>query len=168
MSAPTTPPATGGVSGPPEDASRTVELFVRSLSPSDDGGHAETVLGALDAAPAVDDHAVHVWGDAVSLDPPLADTDHARFVLDRVAAFREWAEGRDAELVGFETRETHCRFTDHDCRVLSLPAVVLAEYTDDGLRRVAPCRTDDGVVSVGDRVERLADRGAESETLVAD
>jgi hypothetical protein len=156
MSVPTSP-ATGDGTPPGTGGAYTVELFVRSLSPSHDGGHAETVLRGLDALETVlDDYTVHVWGGAVGLDGPLAETDHARFVLDRVSTFREWASANDVSLLGFETRESHCEFTGQDCRALSLPAVTLAEFHDEELVGVTPCRTADGVHNVGDRIEELA------------
>jgi len=135
----------------------TVELFVRSLAPSDDCGHAEAVIRRLDdLADRPLEYEVHVWGEAVGLEPPLADTDPARFVLDRVASFREWAERNDAELVGFEARETRCEFTDSHLRLLSLPTVVLATYRNDDLVGVAPVRTPDGTVSVEEYLDRVA------------
>lgn len=156
MSVPTSP-VTGDGTPPGTGGEYTVELFVRSLSPTDDGGHAETVLHGLDALETVlDDYTVHVWGDAVGLDGPLAETDHAQFVCERVSEFREWAAANDVSLLGFETRESHCEFTGQDCRALSLPAAALAEFHEADLVGVTPCRTAEGVHSVGDRIEELA------------
>lgn len=151
----------------PADADRTVELFVRSLSPSDDGGHAETVLRGLDAVEDdLDGHSVHVWGDAVGLDGPLAETDHAEFVLDRVSRFREWATAQGLDLVGYDTREVDCRFTDTQRRKLSLPAVALAEYHDGNLAAVTPCRTDEGLHRVADHLDDIRERAAEEPRVV--
>jgi hypothetical protein len=162
---PTARPATGSDGAVP---ARTVELFVRALSPAGDGGCAEAAverLERLDGGPLTG-YTVHVWGEAVGLDAPLAGTDHARFVLDRVGEFRDWTARTGADLIGFETRETDCRLTDRCYRLLSLPTVALAEYRDGDLVGVAPRRTDDGQVTVADHLDDLAaDR---SEPLVAD
>jgi hypothetical protein len=136
-----------GTDRPPVTA---VHLFVRSLSPDSDGGRVEELVAQLDDLDEAIDTTVHIWGDAVGLEGPLAETPPARFVLDEVADFRDWAARHGAELVGFETRETAYAFTDRNCRLLSLPTVALAATRGDELVGVAPVQVDDDHVTVDD------------------
>lgn len=137
-----------------------VDLFVRSLSPDGDAGHAEAIVERLADLPDSVGVTVHVWGEAVGLDGPLATTEPSRFVLDRVASFRDWAAAHDAELLGFVTRETDCVFTDHRYRTLSLPDVALAATRGDELVGLAPVRTEDGCVSVDDLLDTIVPAAA--------
>ncbi|WP_276258429.1 HTH domain-containing protein [Haloglomus litoreum] len=127
-----------------------VHLFVRSLSPDVDGGRVEEIVARLDDLAEPIDATVHVWGNAVGLEGPLAKTPSARFVLEEVADFRDWADRNGAELVGFETREANCAFTDRNCRMLCLPTVALAATHGDDLVAVAPVRLDGDLVTVDD------------------
>lgn len=132
-----------------------VHLFVRSLSPDADGGRVEELVARLDDLAEPIDTTIHVWGDAVGLDEPLAGAPPARFVLQEVADFRDWAARNGAELVGFETREANCAFTDHECRMLSLPTVTLAVTRGDDLVGVAPVRVGDDLVTVDDLLDAV-------------
>jgi hypothetical protein len=68
-----------------------LQVFVRSLAPNGGADRQRTVLDRLDKLTERDciaDYEVAVWGDAVARDSPLAETDAARSILDRIAAFR--------------------------------------------------------------------------------
>jgi len=136
-----------------------VHLFVRSLSPDGDGGRVEELVARLDDLAEPIDTTIHVWGDAVGLEGPLAEALPARFVLGEVADFRDWAARNGAELVGFETRETACAFTDRECRSLSLPTVALAAIRDGDLVGVAPVRVGGDLVSVEDLLDSVEPAG---------
>jgi hypothetical protein len=136
-----------------------VHLFVRSLSPDGDGGRVEELVGRLDGLAEPIDTTVHVWGDAVGLEGSLARTPSARFVLEEVADFRDWAASNGAEPVGFETREANCAFTDRDCRMLSLPTVAAAATNGDDLVGVAPVRVGDDLVTVEDLLDAVVPAG---------
>lgn len=145
--------------GTDHPAVTAVHLFVRSLSPDGDGGRVEELVARLDDLAEPIDTTVHVWGDAVGLDGPLARTPSARFVLEEVAEFRDWAARNGAELVGFETREANCAFTDRNCRMLSLPTVALAATRGDDLVGVAPVRVGDDLVTVADLLDAVVPAG---------
>lgn len=136
-----------------------VHLFVRSLSPDGDGGRVEELVARLDDLAEPIDTTVHIWGDAVGLEGPLAETSAGRFVLEEVADFRDWAARNGAELVGFETHETACAFTDRECRLLSLPTVALAATRGDDLVGVAPVRVDGDLVTVDDLLAAVVPTG---------
>jgi hypothetical protein len=136
-----------------------IHLFVRSLSPDGDGGRVEELVARLDDLADPIDTTVHVWGDAVGLEGPLADAPPARFVLQEVAGFRDWSARNGAELVGFETRETACAFTDRESRLLSLPTVALAAIRDGDLVGVAPVRTGGDLVTVEDLLTAVRPAG---------
>lgn len=136
---------------------RRVELFVRSLSgasrtPAND--HLETLRSLADNGAF--DLTVSVWGREVELKTAVARTAPGRHVLDRVAAFRSWAEEEGVDLEPFfRTREVHSDLTGQTYTTLVLPATCLAEYRGDELVRVAPFATGTAVHSVADHVDRL-------------
>jgi hypothetical protein len=136
-----------------------VHLFVRSLSPDGDGGRVEELVARLDDLAEPIDTTVHIWGDAVGLEGPLAEAPSGRFILQEVADFHDWAARNGAELVGFETHETACAFTDRECRLLSLPTVALAATRGDDLVGVAPVRVGDGLVTVDDLLDAVVPSG---------
>ena len=138
--------------------SRRVELFVRSLSPQSGRSPAVTQLEGLRALAdeGAIDLSVSVWGREVGLSTTAARTDAGQFVLDRVAAFREWADARGVCVESFfETREVESELTGESYTALLLPMVCLAEYRDEKLRHVAPYTTDSAVHTVADRVTAL-------------
>ena len=137
---------------------RRVELFVRSLSPQSGRSPGTTQLHRLRrlADEGVVDLSVSVWGREVGLSTTAARTDAGEFVLDRVAAFREWADEHDVCVEAFfETREVDSGLTGESYTALVLPAACLAEYRDGGLVHVAPYTTDTAVHTVADRVSAL-------------
>jgi hypothetical protein len=143
-----------------DPSSRRVELFVRSLSPAPARSPVDDHLRRLRALAAdgsVADLSVDVWGREVGLSTTAARTDAGVHVLDRVAAFRAWAERRDVSLdLFFETRAVGAGLTGEPHTALVLPVCCLAEYDDDdGLVHVAPYATETAVHSVSDRIRAL-------------
>lgn len=139
----------------------TAELFVRSLAPHGARQRQERIVERLDVlvdSGVLQDWQLRIWGEAVRPDGPTSRTETARFVLGRVAAFREWADAAGVSLDPFLVEQTvDCVFTDEHCRVVSLPALALAEYEDGTLRHVAPHTTDDGQCTVIERLDTLPD-----------
>ena len=140
----------------------SVELFVRSLSPSD-GPVARNVyrLRALESRDRIERGRVVVWGREIDLSQTVRTSAPGRFFLDRVATFRSWAADRDVTIEPFfGTREVHCSITGEEYATLTLPVCCLAEYHDGSLQHVVP--HSDGRVSCGveDRLATLAEGDA--------
>lgn len=134
----------------------SVELYVRSLSPTGAQETQEAVLERLDVLAqnsAIRDYSVHVWGKQVDRE---GTTPADRSVLERVEVFEEWSERAGATLPSFyETREASSLFAQETNTRLVLPMVCLAEYRDDELRHVAPCVEDGAACTVEDRLDTL-------------
>jgi hypothetical protein len=137
-----------------------VELHVRSLAPRAGGHRQERVIDRLDrleAAGHIDEVTVDVWGRQVSLSSAAARTDAGRYVLDRVASVREWADETGRSVASFfETRRVESEITDEEYVALVLPTLTLAEYRDGDLAHVAPCSDGGEVTTVSDRLDVLA------------
>ena len=144
----------------PTDPPR-VELFVRSLSPDATRSPATEQLQRLRRLDqqGVVDLTVSVWGREIGLSTTATRTDTGQYVLDRVAAFRDWADREGVSVEAFfETREVQSSFTGESYTALVLPTCCLAEYREEKLLHVAPYTTGDAVHSVADRLSRLEDR----------
>lgn len=142
-------------------ANRTVRLFVRSGSPTGARGRPSEVVDRLETLRRegiVCDYSVSVWGREVGLSRPTAESGDGRAVLERVAALRSWAAEAGVELDGFQRRETTAP-TGETYTVLTLPAVVLAEYTDGELSSVVPHSANGRSQTVDDRLEALSSAG---------
>lgn len=139
-----------------------VELFVRSLSPSEARNPVDSQLQRLRTLRTNEDVAdlsVSVWGREVGLSSTAVRTDAGEFVLERVAAFREWADRRGVSLEPFfESREVRSELTGEEYATLVLPVSCMAEYEDGRLVHVAPHAADDAVCTVADRIDRLEER----------
>lgn len=141
--------------GTPDE--RRLELYVRSLAsgatPAAD--HADRVR-ALARDGRVADADVLVWGEEVGLSTTAFRTRVGKAILDRVAAFRAWADDRGATMEPFfETRSVTGTVTGESYTSIRLPVACLAEYADGELVHVAPYRAGDGTCSVGDRLRYL-------------
>lgn len=146
-----------------ESGAHTVELYVRSLSPGSHHATREELLGTLadlEASGRIDAHSVHVWGRQVVPDSAAGRTEPGRFIQDRIAAFREWADDRGVTLRSLAgTREVRSAFTDETYTARVLPEVVLAEYRGDDLQFVAPCVDGETTHTVADRLAAIAETG---------
>lgn len=143
----------------------TADLFVRSLSPVGARGRPPEAierLRSLVEAGTIDDYGVTAWGKEVDLSSDAALEERERLVLDRVAELRSWAAERDVALDAFDRREVST-LTGERHTVLTLPVMVLVESVGGEPVCVAPCTTDDGVLTVEDRLESLEVRDADSE-----
>lgn len=138
-----------------------VELWVRSFSPAGiERAHRDAIdrLDELVEAGVLDDYSVRLWSTEVGLSTTAARTDRAQVVLDRVAAFRKWADRRDRTLEPFfGTREATSSVTGETYTAQVLPIRALAEYRGGDLAFVAPSAAGDAMTSVGGRLSALAD-----------
>jgi len=148
---------------------RTLELFVRSLSPGETGGvdHARRAR-TLAATGRVADASVTVWGEEVGLSTTAIRTPMGRAILDRVAELRSWADDRDVTMVPFfESRDVTSEMTGESYTAMRLPVSCLAEYVDGELVHVAPYTDGTAVHSVDDRLAHLEPRENPSEGATA-
>jgi hypothetical protein len=142
-----------------------VDLFVRSLSPVGARGRParaiERLRGLVEAG-TIDEYSVTVWGKEVELSSETAVEEGEDLVLDRVAEFRSWAAERGVALDALERREVST-VTGETHTVLALPVMVLVESIGDEIGCVTPCTTEEGVLTVGDRLGSLEGRGEGSD-----
>lgn len=146
--------------------SHTLELFVRSLSSSATGVRIESIIEQLDRLQAddlLDDYTVTVWGERVSTDPVITQTDKGAFIRHRIEEFRQWANENDIVLEGgFETRTIHSAITNETYEFITLPCQVLTARRNGSLEWIAPSsRVGSPVTTVRDRLIALGYNGFE-------
>ncbi|WP_254271863.1 HTH domain-containing protein [Haloarcula marina] len=136
-----------------------IELYVRSLLP--DGAHdrQEAVLDRLERLDREDEIAgynVIVWGKQIAPESAAANTEEGKYILNRVAEFRQWALSNNVSLESFyQTTDVDSEATDDAYRAMVLPVMGLAEYHESELAHVAPCTDGDVVHSIVDRLDRI-------------
>ena len=136
----------------------SVHLFVRSLSPSGARDRPSTIVDRLETLVDeghISEYHVSVWGKEVELATSATTHDDGQTILEHVAAFRSWADDRRVTLEGFQQREV-TTLTGETHAVLTLPVIVLAEYSNGELLRVAPYSDDDRIHTVDDRLAAFA------------
>lgn len=152
-------------------SSRTLELFVRSLSPSVMGVRIDDVIEHIDrlhADECFDEYTVTVWGERISTRSATARTNEGAFIRSRIIEFRRWAHKHDVTLAGgFKTRTQHSHITGETHEFITLPSVVLAARCDGSLEWIVSSSHDDGITSVWERLSALA-RSARSRTREVD
>ena len=132
-----------------------IELFVRSLAPSEGREGQERAIELLDALDERDRIAgfeLVVSGDCVCPSLRAARTAPGRRLLGRYREFERWAAERDRTLVGFERREVDSALRAEPVTGISFPRLALAEYRGDALAFVAPSRTEGSVATVLERL----------------
>jgi len=133
-----------------------VELYLRSLAPTETREHQEAVvetLQSLEADGRLAGFEVALCGECVCPESSTADTAVGRRLLRRYEAFEEWADERDRELVGFRERDTESLLTETTVTGIVFPQMVLAEYCEGRLDFVAPSRDGTDQTTVRDRLE---------------
>jgi hypothetical protein len=144
-----------------EEATGHGELYVGSLRP--DGAHErqEAVieqLERLDRDDQIEDFSVIVWGKQVARESAAAHTEEGKYILNRVAEFKQWALSNNVSLESFyQTTEVESEVTDDAYSAMVLPIMGLAEYQEGELVHVAPCTKGDVVHTIVDRLDRLED-----------
>ena len=135
-----------------------IELYVRSLVPNGAHERQEAVierLETLDQHDDIADFSVIVWGKQVARESAAAHTEEGKYILNRVAEFKQWALSNNVSLESFyQTTEIESELTD-DYSAMVLPVMGLAEYHGGELQHVAPCTKGDVVHTIMDRLERL-------------
>lgn len=146
------------------------ELFVRSLLPEAARSHQQSITGrvrSLAEDGQFTDHSVTVWGKQLPATTVETETTVGRLAHERIGAFREWATVNDRSLSpAFTVRTVDAELLGERYRALVVPQVLLAEYDDEAIQCVTPHATDDGVVSVTDRLTRLESGTAATFTTV--
>ena len=154
-----------------------IELYVRSLLPDGAGARQDAVIDELDELARDDEIAgydVVVWGKQVAPRSAGADTEEGRYILNRVAEFKQWALSNNVSLESFYQRTTvESEATDGAYDAVVLPVMGLAEYRGGELAHVAPCTKGETVHTIADRLESLdagvpsaLERDAATATLV--
>jgi hypothetical protein len=138
---------------------KRIELYVRSLLPAGAYARQEAVIEQLDrlaAEDAIDDYAVIVWGKQVARDSAAAHTEEGRYILNRVAEFKQWALSNNVSLDSFHQQGTVDKETSEESyEAITLPVMGLAEYEHGELVHVAPCTTGETVHTIQDRLDRF-------------
>jgi len=138
-----------------------IELYVRSMLPTGAHERQEAVIERLDRLDAEGDIAGYdliVWGRQVARESAAAHTDEGRYVLNRVAEFKQWALSNNVSLESFyQTTEVDSEATETSYDAIVLPVMGLAEYDGEELVHVAPCTEGDTVHGIVDRLDRLAE-----------
>ncbi|WP_276272608.1 HTH domain-containing protein [Haloarcula litorea] len=138
-----------------------LELYVRSLLPDGASERQEAVIDQLDRLDREDEiegYNVVVWGKQVAPESAAANTEEGRYVLNRVAEFKQWALSNNVSLESFyQTTTVESEVTDGAYDAMVLPVMGLAEYNEGELIHVAPCTEGDVVHTIMDRLERIED-----------
>jgi len=133
-----------------------VELYVRSLAPTDIRDKQEQIvkqLQSLDEEGRIKGTDFTLCGDCVCPSLQTAETDVAKLLLDRYKSFEQWAEKNDREPVGFEERDTESLLTGTTVTGIVFPRLSLAEYRNGELTFVAPSANGTDKTNIIDRLE---------------
>lgn len=133
-----------------------IELYVRSLAPTDIRDKQESVIERLDElerADRIDGFEVIFCGDCVCASLTTAKTAVGQRLLDRYVSFEKWATEHDRTLVGFTDHDTESTLTGTVITGVSFPRLALAEYRNRDLAFVAPSRSGNENTTVIDRIE---------------
>ncbi len=136
---------------------RCLELFVRSLSPSEapTANHIHR-LRNLEHTGQIADATITVWGHEVGLAETPERTATGRFIRERIAAIRAWARENDVQVSPFfRNREVTDGITGECYTAVRLPVRCLVEYRDTDIAHVTPHRTEQRTVGVADRLQQL-------------
>jgi len=136
-----------------------IELYVRSLLPDGAGKRQDTVIDTLDALERdgeIAGYDVIVWGKQIAPESAAANTEEGRYILNRVAEFKQWALSNNVSLESFyERRTVDSAVADAATDAIRLPVIGLAEYDGEELVHVAPCTEGGTVHTITDRLENL-------------
>lgn len=132
-----------------------IELYVRSLAPTDIRDQQEAVLERLeqlDTNDTITEFEVVVCGETVCPSSVTAGTEIGQRLLARHRAAKQWAEEHDRELVGFEQHGTNSTIAGTTVTGVSFPRMLLFEFRDTSLSFVAPSKDGSGTTSVSERL----------------
>ena len=130
----------------------TLDIFVRSLAPTTGLERQRALISQLDRMESeglIEGYDVHVWGDAVSFDSALAETETGRGVRSQVAGFQQWALAENVSVQPFfDRKEQSSSITGDEQTVITLPEITVAEYEGAELVGMAPHQSAGDTVSV--------------------
>lgn len=132
-----------------------IEVFLRSLAPTDARSNQEEILERLqelDQADRIAGYEVVLCGDCVCPSLTTAQTDVGERLLRRYESFESWAEAHNRTLDGFEERDTKSMLTGTSITGVTFPRLTIAEYRDGSLAFVAPSRNGVEQTTVRDRL----------------
>ena len=136
----------------------TMELYVRSLSPTAFRANQERVINRLErleAIGAIGDYTVEVWGDRLA-EPDVHRTETGRRISGLIERFRSWADDQGMSVSKFfDTETVRSKVTDEEYSQIAFPAMTLAEYGPDGLEFVTPCSDGEIVHGIRDRLDAI-------------
>ena len=142
-----------------------LELYVRSMLPDGAGSRQDSVIDKLDELERREEIAgynVVVWGKQIAPESAAASTEEAKYILNRVAEFKQWALSNNVSLESFyQSTDVESEVTDEAYDAMVLPVMGLAEYREGELSHVAPCTEGEVVHTIMDRLEAIED-GRES------
>lgn len=141
------------------DKSRSqIELCARSLFPIGAYQQQEQVierLDQLDKSGRIADFSV-IWGKCVATNTTTARPEKERYILNRVAEFKQWALSKNIALELFhQTQTVDGEITEDSYTTMTLPVMGPAEYSNGELVHVAPSTKGDTVRQVEDRLTAL-------------
>jgi len=136
-----------------------IELYVRSMLPDGAGSRQEAILdklAELDRRDEIAGYNVIVWGKQIAPESAAANTEEGRYILNRVAEFKQWALSNNVSLESFyQQTAVDSEVTDSAYDAMVLPVMGLAEYDGEELAHVAPCTKGEDVHTVTERLDRL-------------
>ena len=109
-------------------------------------------LSRLERSGRVDAVDVHVWG--TRLRPPSSD-DQADEHWAIYRSFDEWARTTGNDLGPAFRERTVSSIDSVACHSVEVPWITVAFVGDDGVQFVAPCSTDEGIITVEDALATL-------------
>jgi hypothetical protein len=143
------------------DSRPRIELFLRSLAPTDARDQQEQVLDSLQTLEADDQikgFEVVLCGDCVCPSSATAETEVGERLLRRYRTFEEWADDHDRDLTGFDQQNISSLLTGTTVTGIVFPRIAIAEYRDGDLAFVAPSSNGVERTSVTDRLADYTDR----------
>ncbi|MBX0298188.1 HTH domain-containing protein [Haloarcula nitratireducens] len=136
-----------------------IELYVRSMLPNGAHERQEDVINQLQTLEEdgqIDGFNVIVWGKRIAPQSAAARTEEGRYILNRVAEFKQWALSNNVSFDSFHQRTgVDSDIAESSYEAVVLPVMGIAEYTDNELSHVAPCTEGDVVHTIMDRINRL-------------
>lgn len=139
----------------------SIELYVRSLSPRSGRSQQDAIVERLqqfDRRGVIESYDVVVTGDCLCPDSAGATTEPGRFLLERVETFESWAAVNDRSLDPFFVRRTDgTDLLGDPATGILFPMVSMAEFADDRLRFVTPCKDGDRTITVRERLAEIRD-----------
>lgn len=137
-----------------------LELHVRSLRDPGEGGTQGVVerLHSIEHREGIEEVSVHVWGQEVALSRAAAETEAGREILERIEVIRNWADRAGVSVDRlFDVCQRERRLTGETATIVRLPVRVLVEIDDGEIVYVTPHESDCEVVTLTDRLARLAE-----------